>query len=400
LQKNRTSATATYIRVRTHVLVVSLSMVRFLHTSDWQLGMTRHFLKPGPQARFTDARIDAIRTIGRIAREEECSFVAVAGDVFESNLVDRSILSRALEAMREPAVPFYLLPGNHDPLSPGSLWLSPQFTTQKPANVHVLDETNVEVAPGSWLVGAPYRSRKLAEDPLAAALERAARCPGHAIVIGHGQVDSLVPDVGQSGLISSSLLESALRENHAAYVGLGDRHSRTAIGESGMAWYSGAPEPTDYDEDDPGWVLIVDVDEQGTEVRPVRTSTWRFVRELFAFGERGDVSRLRAWLDGLTAKDRTIVKLSFTGTLNLAARTELDTVLDHYSDTFAAIERWERHTDLAIVADDTDFHELGLNGFAAIAATELATEAAGTGPLAAVAQDALALLHRLSRGAA
>lgn len=375
-------------------------MVRFLHTSDWQLGMTRHFLRPAAQARFTDARIEAIRTIGRIARDEGCAFVAVAGDVFESNLVDRGVLSRALEAMRETAVPFYLLPGNHDALSPGSLWFSPAFESVRPANVHVLTEQPVGVAPGEWLVGAPYRSRKASGDPLAAALQRCGELAGHAVVMGHGQVETLVPYVGQPGIIALAPVREALDAGNVAYVGLGDRHSRTDVGEAGRLWYSGAPEPTDYDEDDPGWALVVDTADGGCDVRSHRVATWKFVRETFAFGERGDIGRLRTWLDGLPSKDRTIVKLSFVGTLSLAGRTELDAVLEQFGDTFAAIERWERHTDLAVVADDADFGELGLHGFAALAAEELAGLAADPGSTGRTAQDALALLHRLAKGAA
>lgn len=45
-------------------------MIRFIHTSDWQLGMTRHFLSPDAQARFTAARIDAIKTIGSLAESK------------------------------------------------------------------------------------------------------------------------------------------------------------------------------------------------------------------------------------------------------------------------------------------------------------------------------------------
>jgi predicted HTH transcriptional regulator len=33
--------------------------MRFLGTSDWQLGMTRHFLSEGAQERFSQARFDA-----------------------------------------------------------------------------------------------------------------------------------------------------------------------------------------------------------------------------------------------------------------------------------------------------------------------------------------------------
>ena len=73
-------------------------MTRFLHTSDWQLGMTRHFLSEGAQERYSQARFDAIRTMGRIAKEENCQFMLVCGDAFESNQVDRKTVARALEA--------------------------------------------------------------------------------------------------------------------------------------------------------------------------------------------------------------------------------------------------------------------------------------------------------------
>ena len=74
-------------------------MIRFLHTGDWQLGMTRHFFSVGIQERFAQSRLDTIRELGRIAEEEDCRFMVVRGDVFESNLVDRKIVSHAIEAL-------------------------------------------------------------------------------------------------------------------------------------------------------------------------------------------------------------------------------------------------------------------------------------------------------------
>ena len=38
----------------------------FLHTGDWQLGMTRHFFSEEVQARFAQSRFDAIRELGQI----------------------------------------------------------------------------------------------------------------------------------------------------------------------------------------------------------------------------------------------------------------------------------------------------------------------------------------------
>ncbi|MFH0882358.1 MAG: metallophosphoesterase [bacterium] len=88
-------------------------MIRFLHTSDWQLGMTRHFLSEGAQERYSQARFDAIRTIGRVAKDEKCQFVLVCGDAFESNQVHRKTVARAMEALKEVSVPVFILPGNH-----------------------------------------------------------------------------------------------------------------------------------------------------------------------------------------------------------------------------------------------------------------------------------------------
>ncbi len=96
-------------------------MPRFLHSADWQLGMTRHFLSEEAQARFSQDRLDAVRALGRLARDEACEFVVVAGDVFESNQVDRRTIARAIEALRAIDVPVYLLPGNHDPLDAASV---------------------------------------------------------------------------------------------------------------------------------------------------------------------------------------------------------------------------------------------------------------------------------------
>ena len=97
-------------------------MARFIHTGDWQLGMTRHFLSSEAQARYSEARLEAVKAIAKLARDEECSFVVVSGDVFESNHLARSVVVRALDAMAGFDMPLYLLPGNHDPIDATSVY--------------------------------------------------------------------------------------------------------------------------------------------------------------------------------------------------------------------------------------------------------------------------------------
>jgi DNA repair exonuclease SbcCD nuclease subunit len=382
--------------------------VRFIHTADWQLGMTRHFLSEEAQARFSQARIDAIRTIGGIARETGAAFVVVSGDVFETNRVDPRTVRRALEALAEVPVPVFLLPGNHDPLDAGSVFRSPTFLRGQPSHVTVLeDATPREVAPGVAVIGAPWTSKRPLRDLVAETCAGLEPAPGPGsgpgtvrILVAHGATDDLIA-LDDPAAIRLAAAEAAIAAGRIAYLALGDRHSTTDVGLSGRVWYAGAPEPTDYDELDPGNVLLVDIGDDGSCAVTKRPSgTWRFVRERFDLDGRSGIDDVSAWLEAQPAKDRTIVKLTLVGTLSLSADARLHDLLEHHRDLFAAIEEWERHMDLVVRPDDDDFADLALTGFAQTAVDELRARAAAGGDHAQVARDALALLVRFARAKA
>ena len=370
--------------------------VRFIHTADWQLGMTRHFLSEEAQARFSQARIDAIRTIGRIAQEAEASFVVVSGDVFETNRVDPRTVRRALEALSGVPVPVFLLPGNHDPLDAASVFRSPTFLRGKPAHVTVLEDTTPhEVAPGIEVIGAPWMSKRPLRDLVADTCAGLEPAPGTVrILVAHGATDDLIA-LDDPAAIRLAAAEAAITAGRVAYIALGDRHSTTEVGSSGRIRYAGAPEPTDYDELDPGNVLLVEIGDDGScGVAKRPTATWRFARERFELDGPTGIDDLAAWLDAQPAKDRTIIKLTLVGTISLSADARLQELLEHNRDLFAALEEWERHMDLVVRPDDDDFADLSLTGFARTTVDELRGRATAGGVDAQVARDALALLVR------
>lgn len=374
-------------------------MVRFLHTADWQLGMTRHFLGAEAQPRFSAARIDVIRTIGALAVAEGCSFVVVCGDVFETNHVERQVVVRALDAMAAtPAVTFYLLPGNHDPLDASSVFRSPTFTSHQPPNVVVLDTAGPRpVAPGVELVAAPWTSKRPLVDLVAAVTADLPADGTRRVVVAHGALDVLSPDDTNPALVSLAAAEAAVTDGRVRYVALGDRHSATSVGSTGRIRYAGAPEPTDFREVDPGQVLLVDLEEGGqVQVEERRVGTWRFVRHDADVTGDADLDLLRDALDGLPNKERTIVRLGLTGQLSLTEKARLDALLAHQADLFASLQGWERRIDLVVLPDEADFSGLELTGFARDALDDLRAQAGGDGPDAVVAQDALALLVRMA----
>ena len=374
------------------------TMVRFIHTADWQLGMTRHFLDEEAQARFSQARIEAIRRIGRLATEESCAFVVVCGDVFETNHVERQVIVRALDAMSEtPDVTFYLLPGNHDPLNASSVFRSATFIEHCPDNVVVLDDEGVtDAGHGARIIAAPWVNKDPLVDLVQRAVSGAPPSDDVTIVVGHGAVDSLSPDDANPALIRLDDLVAWIESGKVQYVALGDRHSTTNVEASERLWYSGAPEPTAYREIDPGNVLIVEVGHDDVDVTPQRIAQWQFHTVEFELVSSHDVDRLEATLADIADKSTSIVQLVLVGQVSLADKVRLEAILEHFSDLFASLNTWERHSDLVVLPDDQDFASLRLSGFAGDALDEIAERARGGGEDAAAAMDALGLLYRLA----
>jgi DNA repair exonuclease SbcCD nuclease subunit len=378
--------------------------MRFLHTADWQLGMTRHFLAPDDQSRFSQARIDAIRTMARLATERGCAFVVVAGDVFETNQPDRRTIGRALDALATFTVPVYLLPGNHDTYDPGSVYRTPAFLDGCPPHVEVLaDATPREPVPGVEVVGAAWTSKRPVVDLTAGCCAALPADGAMRVVVGHGGADVLSGDFAQPGTIRIADVEVALAEGRARFVALGDRHSTTSVGSTGRIWYAGAPEPTSYREDDAGNVLVVELADDDAAATPVVESVpvgvWRFVELRCPVDGDDDVEALLADLDALPDRERTVVKLKLDGTLSLTAAARLEAGLEARSEVFGALEHPERHTDIVITPTSEDLDALELRGYAATAMQRLRERSGAGGDGADAATDALALLVRFSREA-
>ncbi len=375
--------------------------MKFIHSGDWHLGLTRHYLSGEAQARYSEARLQAVRAIAGLAQREGCAFVVVSGDVFDSNHLDRQVVVRALDAMGAFQMPLYLLPGNHDPLNAASVYRSPGFRERKPPHVHVLESSAPLVVPGHdvEILAAPWRSKQPLQDLLALACADLQATERRRVLVAHGQLDVLPHDAQNPALIRCAGAEEALAAGLVNYVALGDRHSLTDIGASGRIFYSGTPLVTGFDQVEPNQVLLVDLSQAQPVVKPLPVGDWSFMRRRFDVNNAEEVQAVGDWLEVIPRKRETVVKLSFLGTLGLADHARLEQLLEHHADLFAALETWESQTELAVRPDEADLSRLGLRGFAADAAQELSELALAGGEPATVAQDALGLLYRLAGSA-
>lgn len=374
-------------------------MPRFIHTSDWQLGMTRRFLNPEAQARYSQARIDVIKSIGQLGKTEGCAFIAVAGDVFEFEQMDRQTVAKALDAMGDTGIPVVILPGNHDPHHDDSVYRSKQFENRKQKNIHVLaDAAPMRITDDVEVVGAPWHSKHPAGNPVIKALsDLEPVADGFRICLAHGYADIRSFSEGAEALIPTDMLEKAIAEGKIHYAALGDRHSCDVLDRDGRIRYSGTPEQTDFDEGKPGYVALVDLSSDGIQVEERKVGKWKFVKLDRQLAGVDDVKNLLHELENTPEKELTVVRLDIAGSLSLMESESLREGIDDLNLRFAGID--VREIDYSVHAGDVGGLCRHLTGYGAEAAETLRTMVTEGGQRAAVAGDALLLLARLAPAA-
>lgn len=309
-------------------------MFRFLHSADWQLGA--RFAQFGAKgATLRAARLTTLRRVLEIARDQGVDAFIIAGDLFEDNQVDDALVVETVELFAAfPAVPIYVLPGNHDPASgPDSVWLRKSFL-RAPAHVHVLAQAGVtDLGAGVHLLASPLHQKLSTVDPSLKLVELAATLPADAIKIGVTHGAPAIEGKHQPNDFPIAL--NAASRAGLDYLAIGHWHNWLADTDGGRIVMPGTPEPDQFAHDRSGQVALVELAGHGQppNVQPlsVSTLTWKALALDFLAP-----AAARASLDAELARlrpaaGRTVVRITLAGTASpaqlTATRAALDTAL-------------------------------------------------------------------------
>jgi DNA repair exonuclease SbcCD nuclease subunit len=206
--------------------------VVIVHSSDLHLGVDDSF-----------SNADALANLPKVlhaAAAVGADIVVLAGDVFDNHRQPVGLLERAAEMLRDYASPVVILPGNHDPLTPDSVYRRGGLA--QIANVQILglntgDAVNFpEYELGIW--GRPhmdYTDMSPLADPLP-------RSTCWQLAAAHGHYVDAARDPNR--LIGSWLIHrEELAVTDADYVALGHWNQATRVGNGDVpAYYSGSPD--------------------------------------------------------------------------------------------------------------------------------------------------------------
>jgi DNA repair exonuclease SbcCD nuclease subunit len=284
--------------------------MRFVHTADWQIGMKAAHVGPAGD-RVREERLTAARRVVAAARDHNADFLLVAGDTFEDNGVDRLMIQKVADLLAAFGGPVFVLPGNHDPLEPGSVWEHAAWSAID--RVWVLREEAAVAVLGGMLFACPARSRHSGKDPTAWITGGS----NDVIRIGvaHGTVEGIQQEEPDYPIPRTAASRAGLD-----YLALGHWHSTATYpapdGPIRMA-YSGTHEQTKFGERDSGNVLLVEIDAPGAapRVTPLRTGAfiWNVIDD--PIRQSGDVARVTERIAAESDPGRTLLDVRLTGLL-------------------------------------------------------------------------------------
>jgi DNA repair exonuclease SbcCD nuclease subunit len=301
-------------------------VLRLLHTADWHLGRRFPTFPSDGHKKLSRARMDVVGKILEVARRNSVDAILVAGDIFDDPNPQEDFWQGLAKIFRNHNgfhPPLFLVPGNHDPLTPDSVW-APQhpFRAQLPDWVHVVDrdDFSYELSPSAVLYARPCRS-KAGESDLAMALP--ARVPGdERLRIGcvHGCTFDIPGFQTNFPIARTAGLDRGLD-----YLAIGDTHSFRDVTSNLLVptVYPGAPEPTGFDDHNTGNVALVAMFRRGRRPRVdvERVGFWRWLDVRCQ-----DINDLRDLLTRAEL-DRQVVRLRLDMAVSLTEKSEVERIL-------------------------------------------------------------------------
>ena len=386
--------------------------MRFIHTADWQIGMTFHGLREYSREAMSKARLEVIDAIADYANNAAngIDFVLVCGDMFQTPRISETLVKNTFKKIIRIDKPVFVLAGNHEWQGTEFIFANKYFVENKPKNFHILEAGNkiINEVEGLEIVGVPLEGKEDQIDIVKAQLDLLEPTTNIRILAGHGAIDKVVYTGDRKDLIALAPIEEAIAGGKLHYAAFGDRHSTTKVGTSGAVWYSGAPEPTDYDEDPEGQrnVLVVEIKPgEKAKVEPLEVGKWEFIclgkpKEQYEIRSEQDLRDLEARVDKIKRPAQTLVKIYLDSMLDVETDLRRESLFDEWeNDTLAGFAKSDSSLGARREVNPlTEKVPTGLSGYALSAYMDLKERAMKDDEESEIALKALTLLIEFAGG--
>ena len=248
-----------------------MEKIKILHTADLHIGKADSFLGKLAEQR----RMETLLTFERImdiAKENSVNMVALAGDVFDSNLVEEKFVTAFLNKIKECSeIKVVYSAGNHDPLN----IQSPFKKYQLPENLYVLDTFDQCITFEDLklkVYGRSFENSSLkGEEEFTIQAD-----PNYInLLVQHGELKSDLNS--QYNAITPNFVKKCKMD----YIALGHIHQKSDIGKIGNTYfaYCGCPEGQGFDETDVKGVYLGEIGKGFCDLKFIETGKRKHICE-------------------------------------------------------------------------------------------------------------------------
>lgn len=306
-------------------------MVKFLHTADWHLGIKYNQLQDKAE-KAREIRVQSIKKL--LDQAHDVDFILVAGDLFDSNDVDKRLLNAVSEIFQRTLVPIYIIPGNHDPLTLDSLYWDPVWDTMN--NVTIFKESEPFTLPYHEVIiyPSPVSQKQSKKDPtdwIRVDDEDYNSRNEISIGLAHG-------NLAIEGYIDNPnfpINPNRTQISDLDYLALGEWHSLRTFQDSqgtNRTIYPGTPETTKFGEENSGKAVIVEIEtpHSAPVIQELDVGTLIWEKHKLEINSMADAKTLHLNIQQTPNPQNRVLSLNLTGV------TDQDTInyLENFSNQF------------------------------------------------------------------
>lgn len=179
-----------------------------------------------------------LRWVLDTARGLDAHIVLLVGDVFDHNRQTPPTMDRVSNLLADAGRPVVFLPGNHDPLTPDSVYR--RYGLGELPNVHIIGMTHAQAVEFPEHALEIWGHAHVDYDNMAPLRSPRPRSTRWQIALAHGHYEADgVPPLRPSWLISDAEIEAT----GADYLALGHWNRPAQVGNGNVpAYYSGSPD--------------------------------------------------------------------------------------------------------------------------------------------------------------
>ncbi len=324
--------------------VMEGNMIKLLHTGDWHLGRSYSSVQaenPEAAARYSGARVEALRNLIRTAGTEGVDYIVAAGDIFDSKQSSKDFIGTVCGILAEAECPVIIIPGNHDYYEQNDPFWKKVKDAAEENTVILTDSRPFEPAGGNAVFYPCICHDRYSEGNALLWLKEFKDRNEEKVNIGiaHGALEGLSFDrekkyyyMTREELTACSMDLWLLGHSHVPYP-----NTETIYGEG--VFNAGTHQQTDMADRSPGSAFIITVDDdKQISAKMVMTGVLHFRRLSIVIGRTDTLTdKIERAISGING-DEYSLRIDISGYASPEDFEQRQAIYDFFSSRFISFE--------------------------------------------------------------